>query len=283
LLALAIALTVTSSSADAVAAFKRGRDLLAKGSTAEACAAFAESHHLDPALGALINLAECTAKLNDRPRAFALFTEVLAWATRKGDQARIAVARERLTSLRGQLGLAVIDTPAGVTVAVDRVSVITGQTVPLEPGTHVAEFVSRDGTVETRTFAVNAGQTLSLSPQALSPGTKPLEEALRGVVLESAVSRSETAQVQSPPAAPSRAGPMASLLAGAVFAVGGAFLTGWSTDVWNRGESQRLGGPLTVTQATYETAGSLYPLGLGALVGGALALAGGVLWLVLSR
>jgi tetratricopeptide (TPR) repeat protein len=285
MLAAALALSLAASTDEAVAAFKRGRELLAKGRLAEACAAFEQSHTLDPALGALINLAECTANLNDRPRAFTLYSEVLAWATRKNDQPRVTVARERLAALRPQLALAVIDAPADVKVVLDRVPVTTGQTVPLEPGAHVVELTRPDGSKETRPLAVLAGQTLTVTP---SP-TVQLEQAPPPPVPAAVLTpqadplpRVELVRpVPAPP--PSRAGPIALTVTGAAVTIAGAFVTGWAAEVWSRGEAQRQGGPLTVAQSTYETAGTLYPLGLGALIGGPLLAAGGLLWLVLSK
>jgi len=285
MLAAALALTLAASTDEAVAAFKRGRDLLAKGRLAEACAAFEQSHTLDPALGALINLAECTANLNDGPRAFTLYSEVLAWATRKNDQPRVTVARERLAALRQQLALAVIDAPTDVKVVLDRIPVTTGQTVPLEPGAHVVELTRPDGSKETRPLNVVAGQTLTVTPSpAVQPEKAPPARVPPPVLTpkDEPLPRVDVVR-DSPAPLPSRAGPIALTVAGAAVTIAGAFVTGWAVDVWNQGEAQRQGSPVTVTQRTYETAGTLYPLGLGALIGGPLLAAGGLLWLFLSK
>ncbi len=57
---------------------------------------------------------------------------------------------------------------------------------------------------------------------------------------------------------------------------------GFSVDAWNRGEAQRLGGPLSITQAQYELAGQLYPFSVAGLIVGPLLVAAGALWWLLS-
>lgn len=279
MLSLVLSLALASGTDDAVAAFKRGRELLAKGRLAEACAAFEESHRLDPALGALLNFAECTQHLGNRPKAFALFQEVLAWATRKNDLPRIEVARTRLGTLKPLIGLAVVDLPADVTVEIDRARVTTGQTVPLDPGPHVAQLRAANGELDTRTFTIDAGQTLTIGPATPPPLARDVPEP----VVSTPVDVVPPPAVVSPAPAPSRAGPLALSIAGAVTTVAAAIVTGWAVDVWNRGEVQAHGGALTVTRGTYETAGTMYPFGVAGLVAGPLMAAGGLVWWFLTK
>lgn len=285
MLSLVLSLALASSADDAVAAFKRGRELLAKGRLADACAAFEESHRLDPALGALLNLAECTFNLGNRPRAFALFQEVLAWATRKNDLPRIEVARLRLGTLKPLIGLAVIDLPPDVVVEVDRARVTTGQTVPLDPGPHVAQLRATTGELETRTFSIDAGQTLTIGPVgAPAPDArdapKPIEPVASAAPPPAAVLPPPTVGRQTEP---SRAGPLTLLVAGAVTTVAASIVAGWSIDVWNRGEAQARGGPLTVTRGTYEAAGTAYPFAVAGLIAGPVMAAGGLVWWFLTK
>lgn len=285
--ALALSFTLAATPADeASAAFKRGRELMAKGRLADACAAFDESHRLDPALGALLNLAECTFKLEQHARAWAAYEEVLAWAKRTQNQPRAQVATERLATLRPKVALVLIDALPTDVVSFDRQRVMSGQTLALDPGAHAVEVKREAMPTQTRTLSVSGGQTLTFSAFVDEPPpVTPLEPAvvLPAVVAPPVVTPAVavvTAPVAAPP--PSRAGPLALLIGGGLSTVAAGIALGFSVDAWNRGEAQRLGGPLTITQAQYQLAGQLYPFSVAGLVVGPLLAAAGALWWLLS-
>lgn len=284
--ALALSLTVSATPTDeATAAFKRGRELMAKGRIADACAAFDESHRLDPALGALLNLAECTFKLEQHARAWAVYEEVLAWANRTGNQARANVARERLAALRPKVALVVVDAAPTDEVLLDRQRVLTGQTSALEPGAHVIEF-KRDGATETRTFTVSGGQTLTVArAEAAAKPPEPKADVPRLDPTEPPAGSTSQAIVAAPTprAEPSRAGPLALLIAGGVVSAASVITFGYATDVWSRGEAQQQSTVLSVTRREYELAGQLYPASVAGLVVGPVLLAAGVVWWLLMN
>lgn len=281
MLALVLSSVVATSPPDeASAAFRRGRELLTKGRLADACAAFDESHRLDPALGALLNLAECTFKLEQHARAWMLYSEVLSWATRTKSEPRAVVARERLEALRPTVALAVASAPVETVVVIDRQRLVPGQTVALEPGAHVVEYVTGAET-ETRTITVKGGDTLTLTPTPPSPAPVRLETALEPAPAISVPEVTAAGSASPPP--PARVGPVALGVSGAVLSVASAVALGWAVSIWNQGEAQRRGGPLTVTQQTYELAGTLYPVSVATLSAGLLALVGGVVWWLFLR
>lgn len=288
LVALALSLVVNATPADeAAAAFKRGRESMAKGRLADACAAFDESHRLDPALGALLNLAECTYKLEQHARAWTVYGEVLAWANRTGNQARASVAQERLSALRPKVALVVVDSPTTDGVFIDRVKVVPGQTLALDPGAHVVEFKRAGTDTETRTITVTGGETLTLSraakedaPRRVEPA--PVKEPLL-IPSPAPAPVTVTAAPAPPPATTSRAGPLSLLIAGGVVSTAALITFGYATDVWNRGEAQRQGGALTVTRREYELAGQLYPVSMAGLIAGPVLLAAGTLWWLLTN
>jgi hypothetical protein len=64
-----------SSGAQAETLFREGKDLMAKGKIAEACAAFDASQKLEPTISALLNLAACREKNSQLATAWGLFLE----------------------------------------------------------------------------------------------------------------------------------------------------------------------------------------------------------------
>ena len=74
--------------------FREGRALLEAGKTQAACDKFDESQRLDPALGTLLNLAECHALVGRTASAWARFRELSEKARRAGQKDREAYAEE---------------------------------------------------------------------------------------------------------------------------------------------------------------------------------------------
>jgi hypothetical protein len=255
--------------------------LLKKGRLADACAAFDESHRLDPALGALLNLAECTLKLEQHARAWMLYTEVLAWSSRSRKAQRADIARERLAVLRPKVALLVIDAPPGVTVQVDRQPLVAGQTLAVDPGAHVVEWLTGARSLEVRPLTVRAGETMTLSPvPAEPPAALPptVDEAPPEKALPPAAPVVLRTEPESTRPMPSKVVPWALVATGSALMVAGAIGGGWSLDVWNRGEAQRTGGQLTVSRETYQTASVLYPASLVGLGLGVTLLLGRLVW-----
>lgn len=75
--------------------FQEGRELMQKGQLDEACARFAESLELEPAVGTLLNLASCMERSGRVPRACELYAEArdLSKSSGRDDRARFAEDR----------------------------------------------------------------------------------------------------------------------------------------------------------------------------------------------
>ncbi|MEZ4222806.1 MAG: hypothetical protein R3B13_17830 [Polyangiaceae bacterium] len=77
---------------EATAAIRR------EGHSAEACALFEECLALDPAIGALMNLAACRDAIGDKQTACELYAEAVDWAERNQRKAVAERARAQLKS-----------------------------------------------------------------------------------------------------------------------------------------------------------------------------------------
>jgi tetratricopeptide (TPR) repeat protein len=113
-LAVAVAITLTTATAIAEPAlpteagriFQQGRELTKLGRFDEACALFARSYELDPALGTAVNLADCLERQGHLERAWELFDVVARDA--QGVQSRARLARERADALQARFATVVI-------------------------------------------------------------------------------------------------------------------------------------------------------------------------------
>ena len=282
---IALVAAATPAKNDAEGAFRRGRDLMAEGRVEEACAAFAESQRIDPALGTLLNLAECEARLGHHAKAWGLFTEVLAWSRRKENHEREKVALERLATLRPQLAVVVIEAPPGTRLSVDGAEVVAGAPFALEPGPHVVERTREGAEPQLTPLKVEAGQTLVLPAQppvveTAPPRLEPERPAESTVVTPPAMK----VEAAPEPLHSSRAtAGKFTLAAGAVLAIAGGVGIGICASVWNQGERQKLGGPdakaPSLSLADYQAAGRWYPVSwVVAAVGVAAVVVGAGLW-----
>lgn len=131
--------------AAAQALFDQAKRLMAADNYAEACPKLEESQRLDPALGTVLNLADCYEKEGRLASAWSRFVEAQGIAHAGGHPDAENVARDRAALLSGQLSKLVIDvenaeaTP-GVEITRDGVVVGSAQwgvPIPADAGTHV--------------------------------------------------------------------------------------------------------------------------------------------------
>ena len=99
--ALSQVLVVSASDAQPAAtaadeAFKHGRELAKEGNFAEACAEFETSQALDPQLGTLFNIAQCSEKIGKLATAAAAYRELVS---RDANEARRTTASDSLKGL----------------------------------------------------------------------------------------------------------------------------------------------------------------------------------------
>lgn len=160
-----------SSAADRY--FDDGRKALAEGRYADACRLFASSQELDPSVGTLLNLGECSTKQGHYVEARVHLAAAQALATSRGDSERAVYAKQQYEALGDRVGT--------LQVAIDpRISnplvIVDGQ--PLSPEALVAgrveltrgshSVVLRSGGIEVSTHEVEIGEAttmLSLAPK----------------------------------------------------------------------------------------------------------------------
>jgi serine/threonine-protein kinase len=128
----------------AEALFDEGKRLMKAHSYSEACAKFAASHEMDPALGTLLNLANCYEQAGRTASAWAAFREAGDLAKTAGDIKRATVARERAAGLDPKLLRLTLKVPSksqvpGLEIQRDGVVVsaaLFGAAIPVDPGSH---------------------------------------------------------------------------------------------------------------------------------------------------
>ncbi len=189
------------SAQDAAAAealYDEGTRRMESGDYAGACPKLAESFRLDPALGALLNLAVCRERARQTASAWVTYLDVVARAKAAGDAERATVAQQRadalaprLPKLRIDLGPAVSALP-GLTVTRDGTPVepgVASTPVPVDPGDHVVVVrATGKAPLEKRVTAaegaVAAVAVDALTPEeegaAPPPPTRPPEETAGG-------------------------------------------------------------------------------------------------------
>lgn len=133
--------------------FDEARALFGTGKTAEACERFAQSQHLDPKLGTLLNLAICHEKLGKVASAWSEFHDARSIATAQALKERVQFADEHLATLAPLLSYVRVrmdaETRAGAPAVrldgepVDPAALDTE--IPVDPGDHQIVVTSRDG------------------------------------------------------------------------------------------------------------------------------------------
>ena len=266
LCAPAIALA-DSTTAKAEALFREGRDLLAAGKLADACAAFDGSQKLAPATTTLFNQADCREKNGQLATAWGYFLDAERQTRSATDDVGTklhAVALERATKLEGRLSKLTISVPARTdglvvmrgTEAVDPVE--WDRSLPLDGGTYtfVARIASRQVWTETVTIA-NEGdtKTVVVQPAADAPPPPP------------------PPHVPAPAPAPSRRGALFTAAAGAIL-LGGAV----GFDLW--GDSTYADAKANRDLALYDSANQKRYIAEGMLTAGVAVVGVSVyLWL----
>jgi hypothetical protein len=110
----------------------------------EACAKFADSQRLDPALGTLMNLALCHEKQGKLATAWTEYVEGALEATKVGQADRAEFAKAHAAALEKSLQKVKIDAPpvAGLDVKLDGQpfpASALGAELPLDPGDHALD------------------------------------------------------------------------------------------------------------------------------------------------
>lgn len=168
--------------------FEEGTAAMRDGRYDEACPKLAESQHLDPGGGTLINLAVCLEKQGRHASAYLAYQEALAVAERDGNRQREIVARERIAAVTPLLSRVTVraskDALAtrGLEVRLDGAVVRPGgwgAAAPVDPGEHVISASAPGKRDWSRAVRVDAPGTQTIEVPALEdlPRAAPLQDA----------------------------------------------------------------------------------------------------------
>lgn len=131
------------STAAAESLFQEGRKLAEAKKYGEACPKFLASHKLAPAVGTLLNLADCYEKNGQLASAWARFHEAIALAQRLNRPDREKIAQARAEKLEPRLVRLTIDArDKSVEVKLDGDvldAAVLGTALPVDPGKHTVD------------------------------------------------------------------------------------------------------------------------------------------------
>jgi hypothetical protein len=206
--------TQAENAATAEALFREARSLMHDGNFKDACPKFEASQRLDPALGTLLNLAECHDKAGLSASAWAEFLEAAAQAHRDGQTERERVARERAAKLESRLTKMVVTMTGterieGLVIERDGRpldSATWGLATPVDPGSHrITVRAPGKKTWETSVDANEAGRTFTVEVPALedAPAEAPSPAPEPVVAPEPAPTAAPSAPAPSPAPTPS--------------------------------------------------------------------------------
>ena len=123
--------------------FQEGRKLMEAKRYGDACPKFAASQRIAPAIGTLLNLADCYEKNGQLASAWAKFHEAIAFAQRLGRADREQTARDRAEKLERRLiKLSIVSESSSIDVKLDGNPIdpsVLGTAIPVDPGKHTIE------------------------------------------------------------------------------------------------------------------------------------------------
>jgi hypothetical protein len=227
----------SQASTAAGALFDKGRQYLAAGKYAEACAAFDHSQRLDPQLGTLFNLATCNARLGKLATAWGEFRDIAQRDPNKTRRATAAREADRLAPRLPRLVIRLEPPVADATVTSNGVDVgaLLGVESPVDLGDYT--IVARaPGYAEAQSHAriADEGKTVVVTIALARPVIEAPAPAPAPPVVERPAAPAPIAPAPAEPVAARRP-----VLGIAVLAGGGALIAGGlvvgklASDRWN--------------------------------------------------
>lgn len=162
----------------AQALFDQGKEAMAAKDYTRACPKFAESLRLEPALGTLLNLADCYEREGKLASAWSAFREVASKARVAGQTERARIGKERAAALAPRLSALVVSVPADSRMeglVIRRDGTIVGEAewdspIPVDSGGHSVEASCPGHKTWSQTVNVNeAAQTMTVAVPVLEP------------------------------------------------------------------------------------------------------------------
>ncbi|MBK7582943.1 MAG: hypothetical protein IPI67_22445 [Myxococcales bacterium] len=208
ILACALGLCLTSSVASAGevatkaaadALFRQAVTLADGGDFRASVEKFRASYELDPARGTLQGWAMAEERLDRVLDAYARFQRLLEVSVKAGDETRASFARERLRILVGRVPTLVIDlggdVPKGTKLTLDDDPLpagVAGTPLPISPGQHRIAAVAPDGRKFSRMLAVPEGARAHLRVTWITTPRPADPEPQRAAADEGAPSKSKS-------------------------------------------------------------------------------------------
>ena len=160
--------------------FREAKKLLAKKSVAEACRKLEESQKLDPALGTLLNLAQCHEQEGKLAAAWSEYQLAAEQARTSHRPDRVAIATRKYRELDKKVPRLTIDlkwpAPNGLEVKVDGTAIglaAVGTPLAVDPGEHELEIVAPYYKPYTEQLSLQVGDARSVTPPPLVALPKP--------------------------------------------------------------------------------------------------------------
>lgn len=139
--------------------FQEARKLMDAKRYSEACPKLVASQKIAPAVGTLLNLADCYERAGQLASAWARFHEAIALAQRLGRADREKTAKERADKLEPRLiKLTIVSQEKNVEVKLDGNvldAAALGTAVPVDPGKHAIEATAKGKKAFTTTVDVS--------------------------------------------------------------------------------------------------------------------------------
>lgn len=173
----------TTDRAAAQAIFRAGKEAMARGDWATACARFEDSHRFEPnAAGPLLNGADCEERRGRFRAAWIRYGQALDLLS--PDDPRRAYARKHREAMEKRLARVTIEVPTGVASLVLDSETLAPETarVAMDPGTHTLMVTAPHHTDRTQTFVVAEGEEMRV--RAL-PGSAMVAEGRNESVVAS--------------------------------------------------------------------------------------------------
>ena len=176
-------------SAAAESLFQEARKLMDAKRYGEACPKLVASHKLAPAVGTLLNLADCYERAGQLASAWVRFHEAIALAQRLGRTDREKTAKERADKLEPRLiKLTITGREPGLEVKLDGnvlEATVLGTPVPVDPGKHTIDASAKgkkpfsttvDVTDRARSPSVEIpALEAEADTKTVTPATSPIE------------------------------------------------------------------------------------------------------------
>jgi len=268
-----------SNKAAAEALFNEGRVLMQADRYDEAVAKLKASQDLDPALGTLLNIAECYERLGRTASAWAQYREIVSLARQAGSKDREEFAEQKAKALEPRISKLAINLKpgtgdaAGMKITRDGVVVSAAElavAIPVDPGKHIIEVTAPGKEPWSLTIEIGEGSSVKqVEIPALADASSGQPAAGGGAAAPAAESSDGSGQR------------IAGIVVGSVGVVGiglGAFFGIQASSSWSDAKKECTAYPYGCTakgDSLQEDASSQATISTIAFIAGGVALAGG--------